>query len=101
MGASLDLPEESLHGIAIQTGKSCLIFLLDEETSWTRKAMDEVTGEGNRGEYIEALRRELTQEKIVSCFRTPEELASPISTAVSDSGGLKNDVQRQQAQPTL
>jgi uncharacterized protein DUF4062 len=86
---------------AIQTGKSCLFFLLDEEISWTRKAMDEVTGEGNRGEYIEALRRELTQEKIVSCFRTPEELASPISTAVSDSGGLKNDVQRQQAQPPL
>lgn len=42
-----------------ETGKSCLIFLLDEDVSWSRKATDEVTGEGNHGESIKSLRREL------------------------------------------
>ena len=34
---------------AIETGKSCLLFLLDKDASWPPKAMDEVTGEGKRG----------------------------------------------------
>src|SRR5947209_7081863 len=57
---------------AQQTGKSCLLFLLDEEASWSRKMMDEVTDEGKRGKYITALRHELAQGKIVSFFQTPE-----------------------------
>ena len=43
--------------------------------------MDAVTDDGNHGESIKALRRELTQEKTVSFFQTPEELASLVSTA--------------------
>jgi hypothetical protein len=69
---------------AVETGKTCLLFLLDEEASWPRKAMDEVTGEGKRGKYIAALRSELSQGKIVSFFQTPEGLASMVSTAVSN-----------------
>ena len=61
---------------AVETGKPCLLFLLDEEVSWPRKLMDEVTGDGKHGKYIKALRRELAQEKIVSFFRTPEELSN-------------------------
>ncbi len=67
---------------AVETGKTCLTFLLDEEASWSRKMMDEVTGEGYRGECIKALRQELAQEKLVSFFRAPEHLASLVSAAV-------------------
>jgi tetratricopeptide (TPR) repeat protein len=67
---------------AIQTGTSCLIFLLAEDAPWSRAMMDEVTGEGNRGEYINALRRELAQEKLVKFFTSPEHLASLVAPSV-------------------
>ena len=54
---------------AVETGITCLLFLLDEDASWPRKVMDEVTGEGKRGESIKALRSELVEEKIISFFR--------------------------------
>jgi Domain of unknown function (DUF4062)/AAA ATPase domain len=67
---------------ALETGKSCLIFLLDEDATWSRKAMDEVTDEGNHGKYIKSLRRELSQKHTVSFFQTPQELANLVNTAV-------------------
>ena len=56
---------------ALQTGKSCLVFLLDKDAPWPSTSMDAITGESNRGESIEALRRELAQEKMVDFFQTP------------------------------
>jgi hypothetical protein len=67
---------------AMRAGKTCLIFLLDEETPWPRTQMDAVTGEGNRGECIDTLRGELAQEKICKFFKTPEHLASLVGPAV-------------------
>ena len=67
---------------ASSSGKSCLIFLLDDDASWPRKLMDEVTGEGKRGECIAMLRQELAKEKIVSSFQSPEHLASLVGAAV-------------------
>ena len=67
---------------ASSSGKSCLIFLLDDDASWPRKLMDEVTGEGKRGESIALLRQELAKEKIVSSFQSPEHLASLVGAAV-------------------
>jgi len=67
---------------AKQTGKICLLFLLDEEAAWPSTEMDALSDKDNRGESIKALRNELTQEKIVSYFKTPEELASLVGVAV-------------------
>ena len=67
---------------ATQSGKSCLIFLLGEDVSWPRKLMDEVTGDGKRGEWIALLRQELAKEKIVSFFQTSEHLANLVGSSV-------------------
>ena len=67
---------------AIQTDKPCLIFLLAENVPWSPALIDAVTGEGNRGEYITVLRRELVKERMISFFKTPEHLASLVSPAV-------------------
>src|SRR5206468_7608 len=45
-------------------------------------AMDVVSGEGDRGQRISALRGEFAQEKLVSFFKTPEELAGLVGSAV-------------------
>ncbi len=68
---------------AIHTGKHCLLFLLHDDAPWPTTAMDAQTGEGTSGECIKALRRELAQEKMVSFFRTPEELAKLAIIAVN------------------
>ena len=69
---------------ALHTGKSCLLFLLDKDAPWPSTAMDAITGGGKRGKCIVALRRELAQATIVSFFKSPEELASLVSAAVSN-----------------
>ena len=67
---------------ASSSGKSRLIFLLDEGAPWLRKWMDDKTGDGNRGKCIATLRQELAKEKIVSSFQSPEHLASLVGPAV-------------------
>jgi tetratricopeptide (TPR) repeat protein len=67
---------------AFQEGKPRLIFLLNKDAPWPSTAMDAITGEGNHGKHITALRQELAQEKLVSFFKTPEHLASLVSTAI-------------------
>ncbi|HAC64856.1 MAG TPA: hypothetical protein DCF68_15325, partial [Cyanothece sp. UBA12306] len=64
--------------------KPCFIFLLNEEAPWPRKQMDAVTGDGQRGVLIDQLRQELGQTKLVSFFKTPDELASLVSAAISN-----------------
>jgi hypothetical protein len=51
---------------AKQTGKSCLLFLLDKEAPWPSTAMDAITDDVKGGDYIKALRDELTREKTVN-----------------------------------
>jgi tetratricopeptide (TPR) repeat protein len=61
-----------------------LVFLLDPDTPWPPPRMDAVTGEGNHGARIRALRKELTREQVASFFTTPDQLAQQISTAVTN-----------------
>ena len=63
--------------------KRRLIFLLDDKAPWPPPLMDVVTGEGDNGERIKALRNELHQEKLVSFFTTPDDLANAVSIAIS------------------
>ncbi|WP_052728012.1 NB-ARC domain-containing protein [Methanosarcina vacuolata] len=63
---------------AVETGKHCLIFLLHENAPWPRNLIDK----GEDQEKIEALRNELSAEKTVSFFNTPDELASVVGSAV-------------------
>ncbi len=51
---------------AVKTGKECLIFLLHEDVPWPRKFVDK----GVDAEKIEALRNELSTEKLLA-FLTP------------------------------
>ncbi|ACK71016.1 hypothetical protein PCC7424_2602 [Gloeothece citriformis PCC 7424] len=37
---------------AQKLGKPCFIFLLKEDVPWLRQQMDEVTGEGERGDRM-------------------------------------------------
>ena len=68
---------------AVEKGKECLIFLLDEKAPWSPPLMDAVTGEGDRGGRIQALRDELQRDYTVKFFQTPDDLATKVSTAVS------------------
>jgi hypothetical protein len=63
--------------------KPCLIFLVADDADWKRKFMDEVTGEGEDGRRIKALRGELAKERLASFFTTPEELASLVTAAAA------------------
>ena len=63
--------------------KRRLIFLLDDNAPWSPQLMDSHTGEGDNGERIKALRNELRQDKLVSFFTTPDDLASAVSVALN------------------
>lgn len=67
---------------AVQSGKPVLVFLVDPEAEWPSSQFDAVTGDGEQGKLISGLKQELGQQYLVSYFRTPEELASLVSTAV-------------------
>lgn len=64
-------------------GKPCLVFLLDPATPWSPTWIDAVTGDGDRGARIQALREELGRERLVSFFTTADELAQKINSAVT------------------
>ncbi|MFO1430841.1 MAG: DUF4062 domain-containing protein [Candidatus Competibacteraceae bacterium] len=59
-----------------------LMFLVDKSAPWPDAFKDEVTGEGEGGKRIAALRAEIEREKLVSHFTTPEQLAGLVSVAV-------------------
>jgi len=63
---------------AVETGKDCLIFLLDEDAPWPAKFVDI----GKDAEKVRALRDELSNAKMVSFFKSAEELASFVGPAV-------------------
>ena len=67
--------------------KPRLIFLLDDQAPWSPQLMDAVTGDGDNGACIKALRQELAEEKLVSFFTTPDELATLVSVAVGQWSG--------------
>ena len=65
-----------------------LMFLADKSAPWPDAFKDEITGEGDGGKHVAALRAEVEREKLVSHFTTPEQLAGLVSVAVQK--GLKN-----------
>jgi hypothetical protein len=69
---------------AAELGKPRLIFLLDPQASWPPPAMDAVTGEGERGARINAMRAELLKERHDSFFSSPDQLAGLVSAAVAN-----------------
>ena len=63
---------------ALQAHKPCLIFLLAEDYPWPPLQVEK--GEG--GERLQALRAELSEAYTASFFRSEEDLARLVSTAV-------------------
>ena len=63
---------------AVETGKECLIFLLNEDVPWPPKYVDK----GEDAQKIEALRNELSTDHTVSFFNNPQGLASEVSASV-------------------
>jgi tetratricopeptide (TPR) repeat protein len=70
------------YEMAGRAGRARLVFLLDRDTSWPREARDAENGEGDGGQRIDALRREMERAAIVNYFGTPDQLASQVSAAV-------------------
>lgn len=68
---------------AVEAGKPCLIFLLEEQAAWSPRDMDQVSGEGDHGKRIIAFRNELKQERMISFFHSPDQLAGLVASAVT------------------
>jgi hypothetical protein len=66
------------------SGKPTLVFLLDPAIPWSPTWIDAVTGDGDRGTRINALREELGRERLVSFFTTADELAQQVGAAVTN-----------------
>jgi CheY-like chemotaxis protein len=59
-----------------------LIFLLDSSAPWPPSWMDTHSGDSEQGARIKALRAELEQNHLKGRFKTPEQLASLVTTSV-------------------
>jgi formylglycine-generating enzyme required for sulfatase activity len=68
---------------AVESGKPCCIFLLNEGAEWPDEHMESVTGENQSGSRMAALRRELAREKTVGFFDGVAELGRQVSVAVA------------------
>ncbi len=66
-----------------ESGLARLIFLLDEKASWSPQFIDAMTGQGEGGQKIRALRRELIAAHQLQFFKSPEELAGQVAASVS------------------
>lgn len=69
---------------AVEAGKYKMLFLLDEQAAWVPGFSDWYTKEGEQGERIRRLRQEIGQEKLVSFFQNPDQLASKVLAAVAN-----------------
>jgi hypothetical protein len=67
---------------ALDTKKGCLIFLLNQDASWSPRLMDAHTGAGDMGKRISRFRKELAQRHTVGWFDNADQLASAVSAAV-------------------
>ncbi|AKB47472.1 putative oxidoreductase/HEAT repeat-containing protein [Methanosarcina sp. Kolksee] len=63
---------------AIECGIDCLIFLLHEDASWPVKFVDK----GTDSVKLESLRKELSKKYNIGSFKSHNELASKVGTAV-------------------
>lgn len=64
---------------AVETGKECLIFLIDEDAPWPRSLMENAAWD-----KIEALRKEFRDNYLVDHFSNLDDLKALVSQAVSN-----------------
>ena len=64
--------------------KPRLIFLVADGAAWPPPDLDQVTGEGDRGKKVHALREHLKKQNMCKFFTAPDDLALQVSTAVSN-----------------
>ena len=67
---------------AEELNKPCLTFIAKENLGISVSFVDGYTGNGERGDKIQKLRKYLCQEKLASLFTSPEKLAIHVLTAV-------------------
>jgi hypothetical protein len=60
----------------------CLIFLLQADAPWPTTAIDAISGDAQAAKRILKLREELQKERLVSFFRTPDELGREVGVSV-------------------
>ncbi|MGH9832018.1 MAG: DUF4062 domain-containing protein, partial [Blastocatellia bacterium] len=65
---------------ARETGKPCLIYLLDENHPWPPPKVEK----GQGGKKLARFRKELGDAHIVSFFKTPDDLAKSVSVSVAN-----------------
>jgi Domain of unknown function (DUF4062)/SIR2-like domain len=86
---------------AKESGKKCLIFLLNEEAPWPRNFIDK----GEDQEKIAALRFELSTEYIVNFFYSADELASLVGTSVynwtKENSQVSSDISSLKTNPKI
>ena len=86
---------------AEKAGKTCLVFLADENIPWLRSHMDECTGPREGGEKIKRLRQHLSSEKMGSFFNSPHQLASLVQAAIFKYLSAKPSPNAQPAPPAI
>ncbi len=59
-----------------------MVFLVGDETPWSPRWIDGLTGEGGSERKIWELRKQLLQEFLVPLFSSPDELATKVGVAV-------------------
>jgi hypothetical protein len=79
---------------AVEKGKPCLLFLLDENANWPRAKMEK--GEGQQ--RIEAFRQELANDYTVSFFDNDDDLARKVVTAVASLKAGSGEGSQQESQ---
>jgi hypothetical protein len=72
-------------------GIPCLIFLVPDGESWPLKLVDDVTGDGEGGARVKALRTELSEAHTPAWFTTPQVLAAEVTKAVAQLGVTPGD----------
>ena len=64
--------------------KPCLIFIADDNIDWPQMKSDFYTGEGDKGAKIKELRDRPSLDHTRMLFKGPDDLATSVSTAVSN-----------------
>jgi hypothetical protein len=80
------------YGAAVGARKSVLAFLLDPEAPWPPSALDALEASG--GKDILRFRSDLGASHLSGIFRTPDNLASQVATAVANLGLNRQMVER-------
>lgn len=73
---------------AVEQKIPTLLFILDDAAAWPPGSLDSHTGDGESGARIRDLRRRLSQDRMVSFFTSPDDLAAKVGAAVHLASAL-------------